>query len=95
MNTDNIIALFCDVDDFCLKFEPQFNKKLIENGHKKRNRESNLCLSEVMTITICFHICFHMSAYRTSNTITHKSIKPSQMGFPQTGELQQVCRTHV
>ena len=61
MNTDNIIALFCDVDDFCLKFEPEFNKKLIEDGHKKRNRESTLCLSEVMTITICFH----MSAYRT------------------------------
>lgn len=61
MNTDNIIALFCDVDDFCLKFEPEFNKKLIEDGRKKRNRESTLCLSEVMTITICFH----MSAYRT------------------------------
>jgi len=61
MNTDNIITLFCDVDDFCLKFEPEFNKKLIEDGTKKRNRESTLCLSEVMTITICFH----MSAYRT------------------------------
>ena len=32
MNTDNIIALFCDVDDFCLKFKPEFNKKLIKDA---------------------------------------------------------------
>jgi hypothetical protein len=64
MNTndiDNIIALFCDVDDFCLAFEPEFNKRLLEDGTKKRNRKSKMCLSEVMTIIIWFH----RSAYRT------------------------------
>lgn len=61
MNTDDIIALFCEVDDFCLEFEPEFSKRLLEDGTRKRIRKSNLCLSEVMTITICFH----MSAYRT------------------------------
>ena len=60
MNTD-IIALFCDVDDFCLIFEPEYNKKLLEDGTRKRIRRSRLSLSEVMTIIIWFHI----SGYRT------------------------------
>ncbi len=63
--TDNIITqfikLFCHVDDFCLKFEPEFNKRLLEDGTRKRIRKSRLCLSEVMTIIIWFH----MSGYRT------------------------------
>ena len=55
MNTndvDDIIALFCNVDDFCLAFEPEFNKRLLEDGTRKRIRKSKLCLSEVMTIII-------------------------------------------
>ena len=60
MNTD-IVALFCDVDDFCLSFEPEYNKKLLEDGTRKRIRKSKLCLSEVMTIIIWFH----GSGYRT------------------------------
>jgi len=60
MNTD-IIALFCDVDDFCLAFEPEYNKRQLEDGTRKRIRKSKLCLSEVMTIIIWFHI----SGYRT------------------------------
>ena len=63
--TDSIIAqfigLFINVDDFCLVFEPEYNKKLLEDGTRKRIRESTLSLSEVMTIIIWFH----MSGYRT------------------------------
>lgn len=60
MSTD-ILPLFCDVDDFCQGFEPLFNKHLLEDGSLKRLRKSSLCLSEVMTITIFFHL----SGYRT------------------------------
>jgi hypothetical protein len=63
--TDNsitqFIKQFCPVDDFCLKFEPEFNKKLLEDGTRKRIRESTLSLSEIMTIIIWFH----RSGYRT------------------------------
>ena len=63
--TDDIITqfieLFCHVDDFCLAFEPEFNKRLLEDGTRKRIRKSKLCLSEVMTIIIWFHC----SGYRT------------------------------
>ncbi len=48
-------ALFCDVDDFCLDFEPQWQKKLLNHGKIKRVRARSLCLSETMTILIAFH----------------------------------------
>jgi len=60
-NTNDIITLFCNVDDFNLEFEPEFIKNLLEDGTKKRIRKSKLNLSEVMTIIIWFH----MSGYRT------------------------------
>ena len=47
-------ALFCDVDDFCLVFEPKWQKKLLSHGGIKRRRAKNLCLSEIMTILIAF-----------------------------------------
>lgn len=51
----SLLELFCDVDDFCLKFEPQWQAHLLDSGVKRRNRQSGLCLSEIMTILIHFH----------------------------------------
>lgn len=48
-------SLFCDVDDFCLAFEPEWGKKLLHYGQAKRYRAKSLCLSEIMTILIAFH----------------------------------------
>lgn len=56
-----IIALFCDVDDFCLRFEPLWQHRRLSAGSRQRWRETRLCLSEVMTIVIHFH----QSGYRT------------------------------
>lgn len=56
-----LISLFYDVDNFCLRFEPTYEKKQLENGSKRRLRERTLCLSEIMTIIIWFH----MSGYKT------------------------------
>ncbi len=55
------IDLFSDIDDFCLDFEPEYNKRQLEDGTRKRIRKSRLCLSEVMTIIVWFH----RSGYRT------------------------------
>jgi hypothetical protein len=52
-------VLFCDVDDFCLVFEPEWQKKLLNHGGIKRRRAKNLCLSEIMTILIAFHSCHY------------------------------------
>ncbi len=48
-------ALFCDVDDFCIAFEPQWRNSLLNHRGIKRIRAKSLCLSEIMTILIAFH----------------------------------------
>ncbi len=50
----NLDAIYVDVDDFCLLFEPQWITHLIETGEKQRNKPSRLSHSEVMTILIAF-----------------------------------------
>lgn len=52
----NLVELFCDVDDFCQVFEPQWQKQLIEDGKRQRRRQSRMTLSEIMTIIIGFHM---------------------------------------
>jgi hypothetical protein len=48
-------AIYVDVDDFCLLFEPKWQAHLIEIGEKQRIKPSRLTSSEVMTILIAFH----------------------------------------
>ena len=48
-------ALFCHVDDFCIRFEPQWETQLLTQGIKTRRREKQLSLSEIMTILVAFH----------------------------------------
>jgi hypothetical protein len=58
------VAIFCAHDDFCQWFEPWWKQCLLELAPKRRRE--GLCLSEVMTILVGFHL----SGYRTFNTIT-------------------------
>lgn len=46
--------LFCQVDDFCLRFEPDWYKQQISGGSVCRLRSNRLSLSEIMTIVIAF-----------------------------------------
>lgn len=57
---DNLLNLFCLVDDFCNVFIPEWNKHLLWNDLKKRNKPSRLSPGEIMTI----YIHFHQSHYR-------------------------------
>jgi hypothetical protein len=56
----SLLELFCDVDDFLLRFEPQWKASQVQAG-KQRERAGQLCPSEVTTILIHFH----QSHYRT------------------------------
>jgi hypothetical protein len=56
-----IVALFCDIDDFCLRFEPAWHQRLVSEGSSQPPWTSRLCVSEVMTIVVSFH----QSGYRT------------------------------
>jgi len=47
--------LFCQIDDFCQIFEPQWQATLISNGLRHRHRQRSMSFSEIMTILVSFH----------------------------------------
>jgi hypothetical protein len=53
--------LFCDIDDFCRDYVPEWKKTQLANGDKKRDRKKCLCESEIMTVVVYFQ----NSGYRT------------------------------
>jgi hypothetical protein len=56
-----ILSVFCDIDDFCTRFESTRPQHLPATSTKQRQRASRLALSEVMTLLVLFH----GSHYRT------------------------------
>jgi hypothetical protein len=52
---DNLIELYCVVDEFAKEFFPDFEKAQLEYGVKKRQSTCSLTSSEIMTIMIYFH----------------------------------------
>ncbi|MEO1590260.1 MAG: IS982 family transposase [Cyanobacteria bacterium J06632_22] len=78
--------LFCHVDDFCQTFEPLWQRQLLSNGLKTRQRQRSLCLSEQMTILIGFH----QSHYRTFKHYYLKQVCEHWRGaFPQLVSYQR------
>jgi len=58
----NVTQIFCDADDFCQEFIPNWQKTLVEDGETKtRIRERSVCEGEIIALVVCFHI----SGYRT------------------------------
>ena len=75
-----IHTLFCDIDDFCIEFEPLMNQHLIADGKIKRLRKHTLHLSEVMTLIVAFH----QSGYRTFKHYYQKHVYVYlRWAFPQ------------
>lgn len=52
---DSLTELFCQIDDFCRDFEPAWERRLLTAGVKKRQRQTGLSLSELMTLVVLFH----------------------------------------
>jgi hypothetical protein len=48
---NKLTEVFCDVDDFCRVFIPEWEKQLITDGTRQRNRHSRMSMSEVMRRT--------------------------------------------
>lgn len=75
----SLLALFCDVDDFCQQWEAQQPKALPGVGGQRR-RQARLSESEIMTIVIHFH----QSGYRDFKTYyTHYVQVHLRSEFPQ------------
>lgn len=55
--TADILPLFCDIDDFCKSFEPEFAKHLIADGSARRFKKSSLiALSRASTLAMFANI---------------------------------------
>ena len=37
-----LIAMFCDIDDFCKWFEPLYTHRLLQSGQRQRTRQTTL-----------------------------------------------------
>ncbi|SFU59769.1 IS982 family transposase [Xenorhabdus koppenhoeferi] len=57
---NKLVEIFCDVDDFCRFFIPQWARFCLDSGYRLRLRQGHMYHSEIMTILILFH----MSHYR-------------------------------
>jgi hypothetical protein len=76
----DILPIFCDIDDFCLLFEPLWRARLLADVPRQRQRTTKLCLSEVMTIIVLFH----SSGYRNFKTFyTAHVLKHMAGAFPK------------
>lgn len=69
----SLLELFVRVDDFCQVFLPFWERKLMEDGSKKRQRPGQLSVSEIMTIIIYFHQSHYRNfkAYYTEHVCQH------------------------
>lgn len=55
-----LVTLFYCIDEFCKDYEPGWQQSLLDSGIKQRCTASRLSLSEILTITVYFHL----SGYR-------------------------------
>ena len=52
---NTLIAIFCDIDEFCKGFKEYWDKHLISNGKEIMPR-CKMSLFEIMSIVIFFHL---------------------------------------
>jgi transposase len=86
------IKIFCQVHDFWKEFQAEWEKNLLST--RKRKRTSSLCMSEVMTIVILFHL----SRYRTFKDYYQQQVLkryrhyfPHLVSYNRFVELMQAC----
>jgi hypothetical protein len=58
---DQLMAIFCAIDDFCKAFEPVYIRRLLQARQRQRTRHTTLALSEMLTLLVYVH----WSHYRT------------------------------
>jgi DDE family transposase len=66
----DIVALFCDLDDFYQAFAPTWQQHLLPAPGRHRRRPSRLSMSEIMTLVIAFQ----GSDYRTFRHFYRKEV---------------------
>ncbi|WP_445735267.1 IS982 family transposase [Mariniflexile sp.] len=56
ISKDKVTEIFCSIDDFCLVFEPALEKRQLSTGKETRKRKFTMSASEIVTITVLFHL---------------------------------------
>ena len=87
---DQLIAIFCDIDDFCKAFEPIYAQHLLHTGHRHRQRQTTLALSEILTLLVYFHWSHYRTFkhYYTEYVLAHlHPYFPQLVGYPRFVEL--------
>jgi len=79
------VALFCDVDDFCQRFETLCCQRQLAQHEPKRHRNRRMASSEIMTILIAFHA----SNARTFKHFYLKLMTQHKTEFPQLVTYQR------
>ncbi len=88
----DIVALFISIDDFCLFFEPVWQKRLLSDKPRLRQRPKTLQLSEVLTIIVLFHCSGYRNfkQFYTEFVSTHlRSEFPALVSYNRFVELQR------
>lgn len=90
MSELQLTAMFCDIDDFCKRFEPLYHRHLLQAGQCHRRRQTALALSEIMTILVYFHSSHYRTFkhYYTDYVAVHlRSYFPSLVSYPRFVEF--------
>jgi len=56
ISNDKITEIFFQIDEFTKVFEPALRQNLISQGKKTRNRPGRMSSSEIMTISVIYHL---------------------------------------
>ena len=56
ISKDKITEIFCSIDDFCLVFDPALQERQLSTGKMTRKRKFKMSTSEIVTITVLFHL---------------------------------------
>ena len=89
---DSLTELFCQIDDFCQSFEPEWEKRLLADGRKKRRRSASLSLSELMTLAVLFHQLRYRQFKSFYLSYARRFCGPSFLGCPAITAAWNCCR---
>lgn len=90
MSELQLTAMFCDIDDFCKRFEPMYHRHLLQAGYRHRRRQPALALSEILTILVYFHSSHYRTFkhYYTEYVVTHlQPYCPTLVSYPRFVEF--------
>ena len=86
-----IEEIFCEIDDFCKAFYPEFERNLLPAGGSVRQRSGTMCASEIITILVLFHLSHYRDLknfYLADVMRSHRSEFPNLLSYHRFVEVE-------